>query len=90
MREPTCGKCGGVMTPENARHSPELFLHDRCLPPELQPPQLPSGWDTLPEAEKERLGRVVAITLERESYYISASKPEVCRAVARAVWEASR
>lgn len=34
--EPTCGKCGGVMTPANARERPELFLHDECLPNELR------------------------------------------------------
>lgn len=33
---PTCGKCGGVMTPENAKIRPELFLHDKCLPEEFQ------------------------------------------------------
>lgn len=38
MSEPLCGKCGKVMTPKNARHRPELFLHDECLPYELTPP----------------------------------------------------
>ena len=33
---PTCGKCGGVMTPANSRKRPELFLHDDCLPAEAQ------------------------------------------------------
>lgn len=33
---PTCGKCGGVMTRENARIHPELFLHDSCLPDDLR------------------------------------------------------
>jgi hypothetical protein len=37
--QPTCGKCGGIMTPENARKRPELFLHDCCLPVELRPPK---------------------------------------------------
>ncbi len=37
MAEPTCVKCGKVMTPENARLRPELFLHDGCLPDELKP-----------------------------------------------------
>jgi hypothetical protein len=37
--EPTCGACGGIMTPANARQHPELFLHDRCLPDELRPPE---------------------------------------------------
>jgi hypothetical protein len=27
------------MTPENSRLRPELFLHDRCLPDELRPPE---------------------------------------------------
>jgi hypothetical protein len=36
--EPTCGKCQGIMTPYNATIHPELFLHDRCLPNELRPP----------------------------------------------------
>jgi hypothetical protein len=27
------------MTPENSRQRPELFLHDRCLPDELRPPE---------------------------------------------------
>jgi len=35
--EPTCGKCGVVMTPEDARLRPELFLHDGCLPDEFLP-----------------------------------------------------
>lgn len=35
--EPTCEKCGGLMTPDNSRIHPELFLHDRCLPEELRP-----------------------------------------------------
>lgn len=35
--EPRCGKCGGVMTPQNAKVRPELFLHDACLPEELRP-----------------------------------------------------
>lgn len=35
--KPLCGKCGEVMTPENARMRPELFLHDACLPDELRP-----------------------------------------------------
>ncbi len=34
---PNCGKCGLEMTPENARHRPELFLHDDCLPDDLKP-----------------------------------------------------
>ncbi len=34
--EPHCGKCGKVMTRENARLRPELFLHDACLPDELK------------------------------------------------------
>lgn len=38
--EPTCGKCGGVMTPADSTIHPEYFLHDACLPPELQP----VGW----------------------------------------------
>lgn len=38
MTHPTCGKCGGEMTRENARLRPELFLHDACLPDELKPP----------------------------------------------------
>jgi hypothetical protein len=43
MTEPTCGKCGGMMTPQNARQRPELFLHDACLPDELKPaPRWPS------------------------------------------------
>lgn len=29
--EPTCGKCGKVMTPENSRRRPELFTCDDCL-----------------------------------------------------------
>lgn len=33
---PICGKCGRVMTPENSRQRPELFLHDDCLPDELR------------------------------------------------------
>jgi hypothetical protein len=38
MRDhPTCAKCGGVMTPQNARVHPEYFLHDACLPEELRP-----------------------------------------------------
>jgi len=32
MNEPICGKCGQVMTPQNSRVHPELFLHDACLP----------------------------------------------------------
>ncbi len=36
---PICGKCRGVMTRENARLRPELFLHDGCLPDELKPTQ---------------------------------------------------
>jgi len=35
-QRPWCGKCGGAMTPENARLRPELFLHDACLPDELK------------------------------------------------------
>ena len=34
---PVCGKCGQVMTPEDARLRPEMFLHDACLPGELHP-----------------------------------------------------
>ena len=34
--EPHCGRCGGLMTPQNARHRPELFLHDACLLDELK------------------------------------------------------
>lgn len=37
MEQPTCGKCGGVMTPKNARIHPEWFLHDTCLPDECAP-----------------------------------------------------
>ena len=37
MMMPTCAKCGLEMTPQNARHRPELFLHDACLPDELRP-----------------------------------------------------
>lgn len=33
---PTCAKCGKVMTPQNARVRPELFLCDECLPEELR------------------------------------------------------
>ncbi len=36
-KEPTCGKCGEVMTPADSRIRPELFLHDACLPDELKP-----------------------------------------------------
>ncbi|SRR6266446_3962516 len=32
MEQPICMKCGLVMTPQNARRHPELFLHDGCLP----------------------------------------------------------
>lgn len=35
--QPTCGKCGGVMTPGDSRLRPELFLHDACLPDDLKP-----------------------------------------------------
>ncbi len=28
---PTCGKCGRVMTPENSKQRPELFLCDHCV-----------------------------------------------------------
>ena len=37
MNEPTCGKCGGIMTPQDSRIHPEFFLHDACLPDELKP-----------------------------------------------------
>src|SRR4051812_48532269 len=37
QEEPTCGKCGKVMTPKDSRIHPELFLHDACLPDELKP-----------------------------------------------------
>lgn len=36
-QQPKCGKCGKVMTPQNASIRPELFLHDDCLPDELKP-----------------------------------------------------
>jgi hypothetical protein len=38
VNDPICGKCHEVMTRENARLRPELFLHDDCLPDELRPP----------------------------------------------------
>lgn len=38
---PNCGKCGKAMTPENAKYRPELFLHDACLPDELQASSAP-------------------------------------------------
>ncbi len=41
MNQPTCAKCGGVMTPGNSRVHPEWFLHDACLPDEVQ--QRPTG-----------------------------------------------
>ena len=40
MNGVNCGKCGGEMTPENAKVHPELFLHDECLPDELKKPAL--------------------------------------------------
>lgn len=43
MDQPTCGKCGKVMTPENARLRPELFLHDACLPTEWDPSRPPKS-----------------------------------------------
>lgn len=39
---PTCGKCGGVMTPADSRIRPELFLHDACLPAELMEARKPA------------------------------------------------
>lgn len=41
MSEPVCGKCGKVMTPQNAFMRPELFLHDDCLPDEYKPTTRP-------------------------------------------------
>lgn len=37
MTEPTCGKCGKIMTLADSLISPELFLHDAYLPEELKP-----------------------------------------------------
>ena len=39
MQQPTCGRCGLPMTPENARIHPEYFLHDACRPADMRPPE---------------------------------------------------
>lgn len=48
---PRCGKCGKVMTRENARLRPELFLHDACLPDGLKPAAVPVDAVPAPTAD---------------------------------------
>ena len=74
MTKPTCGKCGGVMTPQNASVRPELFLHDACLPDELKPQtpttlsEEPTGPQTHEEAKWFHEGYLCGLTVyARES-----------------------
>jgi hypothetical protein len=81
IARPICGKCGGEMTPDNSTVRPELFLHDECLPPELQ--RVAAVVSQTPRTDAEEAddwtpgARLVpadlARTLERENAALSES-----------------
>ncbi len=66
---PTCGACGGEMTPENSRIHPEYFLHDACLPAELQPPKpTPMSRKTAMQATPGAKYWSIKASMESENY----------------------
>lgn len=78
MNNPTCNKCGKEMAPENARIHPEYFLHDKCLPDELQPePQGERLQMKMAKASTQDLAAVASLLMELEeaienrTYYLS-------------------
>jgi hypothetical protein len=64
--QPTCGKCGGVMTPADSWIHPELFLHDDCLPEELRPAPPGPDWRHRPPAPGLYIAREADVPFDPE------------------------